>query len=403
MAVKNLLTIDMITNEAVMILHQKLNMISNLTIGYDKSFGKKGAKIGDTLRIKLPMEYDVVDGPVIDTDNDQTDSLQRAVVLPVTSQKVVPMAFTSADYTMDINDFTGEHIEPAMSRLGAIVEADVASMMDGVSQTVDAGTEVEFRDILQGNVLLNDSLAPKRRSALLDSQANADLVDSLKGLFNNDKSISKQYIEGGMGRAAGLNFFENTLLPAHAGGASAGTSAYRTAGAAQVGTYSTPHLMSLNVDGSTLTVRKGQVFTLPGVFRVHPETKAAEQGLRQFVVLADFQGTGALQISPAIIPSGRYQNVTVAPADNANLTFMGSANQSYRRSVLFDKGFGCFATADLVLPPNEKASIKRFENISLRCIVDSYDPRQDLLITRLDVLYGYTILREQLAVNIWHQ
>ena len=141
---------------------------------------------------------------------------------------------------------------------------------------------------------------------------------------------------------------------------------------------------------------------MPGVYAVHRQTKAVSPELKRFVVTEDASGSGALTISPAIIATGVYKNVSALPADNAILTFDGSANTSYRRSLLFQKGFAAFGTADLVKPPNENASSKNFQGLSMRCIVDSYDPRTDILITRLDILYGYTMLRPQLASSIWH-
>ena len=61
----NILTIDEITNEAVMVLHQKLNFVTNIVTGYDSSFAQEGAKIGNDLRIRLPMEYATGTGPTI--------------------------------------------------------------------------------------------------------------------------------------------------------------------------------------------------------------------------------------------------------------------------------------------------------------------------------------------------
>jgi hypothetical protein len=84
------------------------------------------------------------------------------------------------------------------------------------------------------------------------------------------------------------------------------------------------------------------------------------------------------------------------------MTFIGAASTAYKRSLLFQKGFACFGTADLVLPPNQKATRKVYDGISMRLIQDYYDGVKDRLYTRLDVLYGYKVLRPDLAVNIWH-
>jgi hypothetical protein len=59
-------------------------------------------------------------------------------------------------------------------------------------------------------------LAPTNaRTANLNPLDMADLVKDTKTLFNDQGQVAKQYKEGYMGRAAGFDFVENTLWPAH--------------------------------------------------------------------------------------------------------------------------------------------------------------------------------------------
>ena len=51
-----LLTPTQVTREALRILHQKLRFVGSINRQYDDSFAKKGAKIGDTLKIRLPNQ-----------------------------------------------------------------------------------------------------------------------------------------------------------------------------------------------------------------------------------------------------------------------------------------------------------------------------------------------------------
>lgn len=401
----NLLTIDQLTNESLMVLHQKLNFTTNIVTEYDNSFAKAGAKIGNTLRIRLPMEYSTGTGPTITTGTG-ADSLQNEVTLTVNTQRHVPMRFTSNELTMKVDEFRTRHIEPAMSRLAAMIENDALSMIDQVPGVVSAGTAVGFSDIMSGKVVLGNNLAPlDNRIALLNPQAQADVINDVKGLFNDQTTISQQYKEGAMGRTAGFDFYENTLLQNHTSGAAVavtGTKQYLTnATAAQVGSYTAPNTMSLVVDTGTATVKKGDVFTIAGVYDVHPESKVSTGILKQFTVLANFTGAGTISISPAIIASGRYQNASTGAANNSALTFVGAASTAYHQSLLFQKGFACFGTADLVLPPNVQASRAVYDGISLRMIMNAYDVKTDNLYTRLDVLYGYKVLRPTLACKIW--
>ena len=55
-----ILTPTAVTREALRILHQKLNFVGNVNRSYDDSFAKTGAKIGDSLKIRLPNEYTVL-------------------------------------------------------------------------------------------------------------------------------------------------------------------------------------------------------------------------------------------------------------------------------------------------------------------------------------------------------
>jgi len=391
-----ILTPDMITDEALRVLHQKLNFVGNISREYDDSFANQGAKIGNTLRIRKPIEHTVGTGATMATGTG-ADTTETSVTLTVNSQKHVPMRFSSNEMTMKIDDFSERHIQPAMARLAASIESEVlADVVPDIPNAISAGTKVEMADILNGRKILVDNLAGADRCACLDTQANVDLVDSLKGLFQDSTQISKQYREGMMGRTASFDFYENTLLPSHTTGAEGGLSNYLTNKAtAQTGA-------SLIVDTGTKTIKAGDVFTIADVYDVHPETKTSTGELKQFVVLADATGAGTLTISPAIIASGPYQNVSNAAANNKALTFIGAASTAYKQSLLFDKGFATFATADLVLPENvHMASRRVYDGISMRMVSD-YSIVKDVFYTRIDVLYGWKILRDSLATRVLH-
>lgn len=398
-----LLTPDDITRESLRVLHQKLNFVPNIVHEYDDSFANDGAKIGNTLRVRQPIQYTTGDGATMATGTG-ADSTENSVTLTVNSQKHVPMRFTSNELTMKIDDFSKRHVEPAMAVLAAKIESDALNMVDEVYNNVQAGTKVEWAEIMGGRKQLVDNLAPiNDRTALLDTQANVDLLDALKGLQNDPKAISKQYREGMMGRTAGFDFYENTLMPSHTTGAEAAGSAYLCNSAtAQVGAATNPISMSLIVDTGTKTVKEGDTFTIASVNRVHPETKVSTGIAQQFTVLADFDGAGTISISPAIIASGPYQNCDAGAANNAKLTFNGAASTANKQSLLFQKGFACFASADLVMPSgSDFASRQVYDGISMR-IVRDYDIVKDRFLTRLDVLYGYKVLRPQLACRVLH-
>jgi len=224
-----ILTPTAVTREALRILHQKLNFVGSIERQYDDSFAKEGAKIGDSLKIRLPNQYTVRSGRTLAPQ----DTTESSVTLQVATQKGVDLTFTSAELTMSLDDFSSRILEPAMTVLAANVEYDAMSMYKDVYQFVwNGGASLTLAKVLSGRKILQDSLAPLNdRTASLQTQETVDLVDGLKGLFQDSNAIAKQYREGYMGRTAGFDFVENTMWPAHTRGGSNG--AYLTNGATQ--------------------------------------------------------------------------------------------------------------------------------------------------------------------------
>lgn len=388
-----ILTPDMITSEALRILHQKCNFIGNINRAYDSSFAKEGAKIGDTLRIRLPNQYVIRTGATLTTQT----TVEANTSLQVATQRGVDLTFTSVDLTLRLDDFSQRILEPAMAVLAANIEADAFNMaLDVYNSVNNIGSAVTFRNVMQARKRLNDSLAPMddNRSVILNTQDNVDLVDALKGLFQDTTAIKQQYRDGSMGRTGGFDFWENTLVPTQTTGTAAATTGYLINGATQTGS-------TLVIDTGTTTFARGDIITIAGVFEVHPETKVSTGNLQQFVVTAT-TGTSATSvgISPAIVTSGGRQNVSGSPADNAAISKIGGASAVYRPSLAFHKDAFTFATADLVLPKGvDMAARKVMDGISMR-MVRAYDINNDRFPVRFDVLYGYRTIRPELACRI---
>ncbi|MCD1644155.1 P22 phage major capsid protein family protein [Aurantimonas coralicida] len=393
-----LLTPTAVTREALRILHQKLNFIGNVNRTYDDSFAKDGAKIGDSLKIRLPNQYSVRTGATLSTQ----DTTETSVTLQVATQKGVDLNFTSTDLTMSLDSFSDRILKPAMSVLAANIESDMLQNVykDVYQQANNVGSAITFKKVLDARKLLVDSLTPPDMNMLLNTQDNIDLVDALKGLFNDQSEVAKQYRTGMVGRTAGFDFWENTMMPSHTVGAHGGTPLVN--GASQTGA-------SLATDGwtnsTTGVLKEGDVFTIAGVFRVHPETKVSTGALQQFVVTADADsgattGPATLSISPSIVVTGARQNVTASPADNAAITVVGTASTAHDISLAFHKDAFAFATADLVMPKGVDFSSRQvLDGVSMR-IVRAYDINNDKFPCRLDVLYGYKTLRAEMAARV---
>jgi hypothetical protein len=392
----SLLTPTAVTRKALQVLHQKLNFIGSINRQYDDSFAKSGAKIGDSLKVRLPNQYTVRTGATLSTQ----DTTETSTTLQVATQKGVDLTFSSNELTLSLDDFSDRILQPAMSVLAANMEADALSMaLDVYNSVNNVGAAITFNKALAARKLLVDNLAPGNdRSLILNTQDNLDLVDGLKGLFQDSTQISKQYREGVVGVTAGFGtIYENTLLASQTTGTAPSATLYTVNGAVTANGSA-----AVTVQTGTATFKKGDVFTVAGCNRVHPETKADTGALQQFVVTTDYAGgAGSLAFAPAIYTTGGLQNVTAGGMPNAGaLVKVGGASAVYRPSLAFHKDAFTFATADLVMPQGVDFSAREvFDGLSMR-IVRQYAISSDTLPCRIDVLYGYKTLRAQLAARI---
>ena len=390
-----LLTPTAVTREALRILHQKCRFIGSINRQYDDSFAKSGAKIGDSLKIRLPNQYIVRTGATLSAQ----DTSEISTTLQVATQKGVDVNFTSAELTLSLDDFSKRILDPAMSVLAAAIEADALSMYNQVYNFVGTAgtTPTALLTYLTARQKLVESLTPEGTwNMLVSPLAGATIVDSLKGLFQSSKELGEQYREGLMGTAAGFEWMESTLAPTHA---NATDVTLTVNGPAQTGA-------TLAIGGVTnpSTITAGTAFTLPGVNRVHPETKVDTGVLQQFVVTANTviaATTGTIPISPPITTSGAAQTVTASPTDTNALTILtGAASANHVQNLAYHKDAFALATADLVMPKGVHFAAREvFDGISMR-IVQMYDITNDKLPCRIDVLYGFKAIRPQLACRV---
>lgn len=381
-----LITPTMVTREALRVLHQKLNFIGSIHRDYDKQFAKEGAKIGQTLQIRLPNEYVVRTGRQMAAQ----DTTEQTTALTVATQQGVDMYFTSSELTLSLDDFSDRIIEPAIARLASTIEANAMSMaLSCHRQVTNAGAAATYNGVLDGKKILTDQLAPvSKRIANLNTLDSVNIVKDTKTLFNNQSEIGDQYREGMMGRAGGFDFYENTLWPGFTPGTHAG---YTVNGAGQTGN-------TLAVSAGTGTMVVGDVFTIAGVFRCHPETKQSTTELHQFVVTQAYAGgAGTINFQPAIVLTGAKQNVVAGPAASAAIVFAGTAGTQSGMSLLYHKDAFAFVTADLEMPNGVDWKARETQDgISMR-IVRDYNISDDSLPCRIDVLYGFNAIRPALA------
>ena len=398
----SILTIDMITRKALEILENNLVITRNVNRQYDDSFAVEGAKIGSTLRIRLPDRALVTDGAALQVQDDN----EQFTTLTVANQKHIGVNFTSAELTMQLDDFAERVLKPRISQLASSIDADVANAYKAIYASVGTPgtTPSTSLVLLQAQQKLNENAAVMSpRYATVNPAANAGLVEGMKGLFNPTDTVSRQFKNGMMGTGV-LGFDEVNMsqsIKVHTTGSRTGTILVNE-------TITTQGQATITLDGfsSGTTVTVGDVFTIANVYAVNPQTRESTGSLQQFVVTVAQAASGvdmaSMAISPPIYTSASaLATVDSFPANNAAVTFLGSASTAYPQNLVYHKDAITFASADLLLPQGVDMAARAVHNgISLR-VVRQYDINNDRLPCRIDVLYGFSTIRPQMGCRIW--
>jgi hypothetical protein len=394
----SILTIDMITRKALEILENNLVLTRTVNRQYDDSFAVEGAKIGSTLRIRLPDRALVTDGAALQVQDDN----EQYTTLAVSSQKHIGVNFTTAELTMQLDDFAERVLKPRISQLAASIDADVANSFKYIGNSVGTPgtTPATSLVLLQAQQKLNENAAVMSpRYATVNPAANAALIEGMKGLFNPVSAISKQFKSGLFGEGI-LGYDELNMsqsIKQFTTGSRTGTVTVN----ASVTTEGSTTVVLTGL-GSTV-IKAGDVFTIADCYAVNPQTRESTGSLYQFVALADVTASTTASVTvPAMYSAGQaLATVDALPVSGKAVTFLGAASTQYPQNLIYHKDAIAFATADLLMPQGVDMASRQVHNgISLR-IVRQYDINNDRLPCRIDVLYGYSVIRPQMAVRLW--
>jgi hypothetical protein len=392
----------MITRKALEILENNLVITRNVNRQYDNSYAVEGAKIGTTLRIRLPDRALVTDGAALQVQDDN----EQFTTLTVASQKHIGVNFTTAEMTMQLDDFAERVLKPRISQLAASIDADVANSFNNIFQSVGTPgtTPSSTQVLLAAQQKLNEAAAVMSpRYVTVNPAANAALIEGMKGLFNPVSTISAQFKNGMFGEGI-LGFNELNMSQS----IKQFTTGSRAAASVSVkGTVSTQGASTITLNGVTgETLKKGDVFTIANVFAVNPQTRESTGSLQQFVVTEDITAASSeyvnVKISPAIYTSAHaLATVNSFPQNSAAVTFLGGVSTQYPQNLVYHRDAIAFATADLLMPQGVDMASRQVHNgISMR-VVRQYDINNDRMPCRIDVLYGYSVIRPQMAVRLW--
>ena len=400
----SILTIDMITRKALEILENNLVLSRNVNRQYDDSFAVEGAKIGSTLRIRLPDRALVTDGAALQVQDDN----EQFTTLTVATQKHIGVNFTSAELTMQLDDFAERVLKPRVSQLASSVDADVANSYKNIYSTVGTPGSVPSTSLvlLQGQQKLNEYAVPMNdRYATVNPAANAGLVEGMKGLFNPVDTISRQFKNGMMGQGV-LGYDEINMsqsIAQHTTGSRSATASLTVATTINTEGQST---IAINGDTGAATFNQGDVFTVAGVYAVNPQTRQSTGSLQQFVVTSTVAASSgnwaSINVAPAMYsPANALATINAFPQSGAVVTVVGAASTQYPQNLIYQKNAITLGTADLLLPQGVDMASRQVHNgISMR-IVRQYDINNDRMPCRIDVLYGYSVIRAPMAVRLW--
>lgn len=413
---QNLLTISHITHQALMLLKNKLALASRVTRGYDDQFAQKGAKKGNAINIRKPIRPIGRRGLVAKYDDIDEPYVQLTLQDPVG----VDLHYNTYDLTLSMDDFSRRYIEPSVARIANIIDEDGLMLYNQFPWVVGTpgATPNTLLTFTTAAAILTEEGAPRdsNRTMLLNPNTQAVMSDALKTLFNPQATISMQNKEGMMGDLSGWAWLEDANIITHQVGPLGGTPLVN--GANQTGT-------TLLTKGWTAAaaarLKRGDTFTIAGVFAVNPMSRRNTGRLRKFRVVSDFSsdasGNGAVTISPPITPPSavidpftglpkivQFQTVTASPADSAAITVDGTANVVSPQNLGFHRSAIILGMADLEIPRGvgtgraDRVSDPD-SGVSIR-IIEYYNGENDIDAVRMDCIYGYCVAYETLGVRV---
>jgi hypothetical protein len=360
----------------------------------------RGYSPGATINIKKPPRYNYRAGRV---------AVPQATVettIPLTvSQGGTDLNFNTVERSLYLQQVEKKIEAAAAAVINEIDRQGLQMAHDNVFNLTNAAGTIPATQLAATQIFtdagrrLNEMAAPddNNRIMILNPAMNSSAVAGLAGLFNPSQTISSQYKSGAMVDALGFKISMDQNAVGHSNGAATATNIN---GASQIGSAITV----VAVAGGTLT--KGTVITLPGVFAVNPQSRQSTGVLAQFVVTADVAaGATSIPVSPALVVTGAFQNVTASPTTGSPYVIQGAASTSYGSSYAFHEDAFTLAMVPMWTPPGNKGVVDVSQLSEDGFTVKTttfYDGVNDNYITRIDVLFGWAATYAELATKIYN-
>lgn len=399
-----LATTAVVAKESLAVLKNMLSFSANVNRDFEDEFTgnmNRGYAPGQTINIKKPPRYTYRAGRVA------VPQATNEGTVPLTlSQGGCDLSFTSVERTLSLTKLE-EKIAAAMAPVANEIDRQGLQLAHySTFNTLNpAGTVPNTQDLAVSaatdiGARLDNMAAPRimgQRTMIASPKLNGAMVKGMAGMFNSAEKISKQNNNGILVPSFGLKFGMDQNVDTHTNGTQnvAGTNVN---GANQTGT-----LVNVAALGGTIT--RGTVITLPGVYAVNPQSRQMTGDLAQFVVTADLAaGATAIPVSPAIVTSGAFQNVTASPTDAQPFLIVGAASTSYQCNIAYHKDAFTLAMVPMWAPENGKGVIGVHQETSdgfTVKVTEFYDGTNDASIMRLDVLFGWAATYPELSTKYY--
>lgn len=395
-----LVTCSIVAKEALAILENMLSFSKNVNRDFESEFTSnmsRGYAPGQTINIKKPPRYTYRAGRVANPQSTVETTIPLTLV-----QGGCDLNFTSIERTLVLTQLE-KKLQAALATVANEIDRQGLQMARfSVFNTLNAaGIIPTTQDLAVGAITdiqrrLDDMATPRDndRSLIMNPALNAGLLRGFAGMFNNSTQLDKQYRNGMFQNAFGIDPGMDQNVDVHTNGAATATN---VSGAGQTGTSITV----VAVAGGTLT--KGTTITLPGVFAVNPQSRQSTGVLANFIVTADvLVGATSIPISPAIVTSGAFQNVTASPTTAQPYVIQGAASTAYAANIGYHKDAFTLAMVPMWAPPGGKGVIdvaqETYKGFTLK-VTEFYDGINDNSIMRIDVLFGWAAPYPDLATQ----
>ena len=392
MANNALLTPSVITKETLVILENNLVAAGKVNRQFENQF----VKIGSSLTVRKPNRFKVSSGPGLSIQ----DVVEPSTSITISNQKHVDFQFTAQDLTLTVEEFSERYLKPAAAELANQIDYDVLTNFNQVWNEVGTAGIVpaSFQSIANVGQRMDEGAVPQDgRVLILNPAAYWSLANGLTTLYV--RSVAEPALKGFLASIANFEIFLDQNIQGQLVGAYAGSGVVN--GAGQTGSSIVTNGWTASITG---LLNVGDVITFAGVNAVNPKNRQSTGSLQNFVITSiansDTGGNSTLQINPSIITSGAYQTVTGSPANLAAVTVKGTASTLYAQNIAFVRDCFGLVTVPLEIPGGvDFAARETYKNISMR-IIRAYDINNDVLPTRVDILYGTATFYPELGCRL---